>query len=73
MSDAPQSPGKIRVLLVDDHVVLRQGMAAMIGEEPDLRVCGEADGVREAIRVAEQTRPTWRWWTCRSATATAWS
>lgn len=57
MTDAPQNSGKVRVLLVDDHIVLRQGMAAMINEEPDLEVCGEADGVREAIRVADQTRP----------------
>jgi len=57
MTDAPHNPGKVRVLLVDDHVVLRQGMAAIINEEPDLAVCGEADGVREAVRVAEETRP----------------
>jgi DNA-binding NarL/FixJ family response regulator len=53
----PTLSQKTRILLVDDHSVLRQGMAAMINEEPDLLVCGEADGVRSAIEVAEQTHP----------------
>jgi len=48
---------RIRVLLVDDHPVMRQGMAAIINEEPDLTVCGQAEGVRSAIAVASQTRP----------------
>src|SRR5688500_12645920 len=46
-----------RVLLVDDHALLRQGMAAIISEEPDLMVCGEADGVRTAIAAAAECRP----------------
>ncbi|HEY7120620.1 MAG TPA: response regulator transcription factor [Tepidisphaeraceae bacterium] len=49
--------GRVRVLLVDDHPILRQGMAAMINEEPDLVVCGEADGVRSAIAIAGMTHP----------------
>jgi DNA-binding NarL/FixJ family response regulator len=54
----PAGPGApVRVLLVDDHAFVRQGMAAIINEEPDLVVCGEADGVRSAITVAAQTRP----------------
>jgi DNA-binding NarL/FixJ family response regulator len=48
---------RTRVLLVDDHPVMRQGMAAIINEEPDLVVCGEAEGVRTAIAAAAQTRP----------------
>jgi DNA-binding NarL/FixJ family response regulator len=51
------SPPRTRVLLVDDHPLLRQGMAAIINEEPDLVVCGEADGVRSAIAVANESRP----------------
>ena len=49
--------GMTRVLLVDDHALLRLGMAAIINEEPDLMVCGEADGVRSAIAAAAETRP----------------
>ena len=48
---------RTRVLLVDDHPLLRQGMAAIINEEADLVVCGEAEGVRSAIAVAAETRP----------------
>ena len=57
-SDAPKpDETRTRVLLVDDHPVMRQGMAAIINEEPDLVVCGEADGVRTAIAAATQTHP----------------
>ena len=48
---------KTRVLLVDDHVVLRQGLALMINEEPDMMVCGEADGVRSALEAARTSNP----------------
>jgi DNA-binding NarL/FixJ family response regulator len=40
-----------KVLIVDDHPIVRQGLRLMIDEEPDLRVCGEAQSEREA-RVA---------------------
>jgi DNA-binding NarL/FixJ family response regulator len=42
---------KRKVLIVDDHPIVRQGLRLMIDEEPDLRVCGEAQSEREA-RVA---------------------
>src|SRR5688572_23195992 len=58
-SDAASAPSNrtTRVLLVDDHALLRQGMAAIINAEPDLMVCGEADGVRTAIAAAADSRP----------------
>jgi DNA-binding NarL/FixJ family response regulator len=37
-----------RVLIVDDHPIVRQGLRRMIDLEPDLSVCGEAQGEREA-------------------------
>lgn len=38
-----------QVLLVDDHPILRHGIAQLIGRDPDLVVCGEAGGVDEAL------------------------
>ncbi|SNS72924.1 two component transcriptional regulator, LuxR family [Noviherbaspirillum humi] len=40
---------KIRVLLVDDHTVARNGMRLMLGAAPDLEVTGEAETVRDAL------------------------
>ena len=48
---------KRRVLLIDDHPIVRQGLVQLINEEPDLMVCGEASGAREAIDVARETQP----------------
>lgn len=47
---APPAAVKRRVFLVEDHPVVRQGLARLIGEEPDLVVCGEADDVQGALR-----------------------
>ncbi len=46
-SPAPSSPS--RVLLVDDHPILRHGIAQLIGRDQDLAVCGEAGSVDEAL------------------------
>jgi len=47
----------IRILVVDDHAVVRKGLAAMIEVEPDLELVGEAaDGV-EAVQKAQQLTP----------------
>lgn len=46
-----------RVLIVDDHPVVRDGLAAEIATQRDLEVCGEADDVTSALTVFEQTRP----------------
>jgi DNA-binding NarL/FixJ family response regulator len=58
MTSQPEAiPAKTRVLLVDDHAVVRKGMTAMINEEPDLTVCGEAEGVHSALDVIERVTP----------------
>jgi two-component system response regulator NreC len=45
---------KATVLLVDDHVVVRQGLKALLADEPDIEVIGEASNGREALdRLAE--------------------
>jgi DNA-binding NarL/FixJ family response regulator len=43
-------PGRIRILSVDDHPVLRQGVAALVGGQADMCVVGEAANGREAIQ-----------------------
>jgi DNA-binding NarL/FixJ family response regulator len=48
---------KHKVLLVDDHPVVRQGLALLIGREPDLLVCGEADGAHSAFQALETLQP----------------
>ncbi len=46
---------KAKVLVVDDHALVRRGLSALIGSEPDLEVCGEAADPAEALtRLATQ-------------------
>jgi DNA-binding NarL/FixJ family response regulator len=47
----------IRVLLVDDHFLLRTGLASVLSLEPDIVVCSEADNGEEAIALHKQLRP----------------
>lgn len=48
---------KIRVLVVDDHAIVRQGICALLGAEPDVEVIGEADDGPAAITKAAELRP----------------
>ena len=56
MSSSPQLTRR-RVLIVDDHPVVRQGLALAIGREPDLEVCGEAENIEDALRLVEGGHP----------------
>lgn len=47
----------IRVLIVDDHAMVRRGLAAFLRAKPDLRLVGEAAGGGEAITLCEQLQP----------------
>ncbi len=47
----------IRVLIVDDHAIVRQGVAAMIENEPDMTVVGQAGDGQEAIAQYRQLQP----------------
>ena len=48
---------RLRVLLVDDHEVVRDGVKALINANDDLTVVAEAGSVKEAIEQAVRTRP----------------
>jgi two-component system response regulator DevR len=48
---------EIRVAIIDDHAIVRQGLRAMIDREPDLRVVGEAPSAGQATVVLDRTRP----------------
>jgi len=48
---------RIKVLLADDHIVVRMGVASAISFEPDLVVVGEAGDGRAAVRLADELKP----------------
>jgi two-component system response regulator NreC len=50
-------PRKTRILLADDHAVVRKGFRLILNQEPDMEVVGEAGDGQEATRLALQLRP----------------
>jgi DNA-binding NarL/FixJ family response regulator len=55
MSSGAERP--IRVLLVDDHAVVRKGMRALLDREPGIEVVGEGENGEQAIHAADRLRP----------------
>src|SRR5579862_9293894 len=48
---------KIQVLLVDDHPVVRRGIADLLNSEHDLQVCGEASNMQDAMDLVTRLKP----------------
>src|SRR5947209_1495451 len=48
---------RTRILLADDHAVVRQGFKMLLGAQPDMEIVGEASNGREAVEAAETLRP----------------
>jgi DNA-binding NarL/FixJ family response regulator len=48
---------KIRILLADDHTILREGIRSLIEDEPDMEVVGEAEDGQSAVKMASQLVP----------------
>ena len=53
----PSASGKKTVFLVDDHPIVRQGLALLIDREPDLTVCGQAEEMHTALQSIQAHRP----------------
>jgi len=51
------SDNKHKVLIVDDHPIVRQGLRSLINQENDLHVCGEAGGAGEALKALNTLKP----------------
>ena len=48
---------RVRIVLADDHTIVRQGLRKLLEEQPEWEVVAEAGDGREAVRLAEQYRP----------------
>lgn len=48
---------EIRILLVDDHAIVRLGLTTLLGDQPDLKVVGEASTAQEAVDSVERLKP----------------
>lgn len=57
MSSTAATSQRRRVVLVDDHAVVRQGLAALVNEEPDFAVVGEAASPADALSVIADLQP----------------
>ena len=53
----PPAKGRIRILIVDDHTVVRHGLRQVLEREPDMDIIGEAGTGLDAVRMAEGERP----------------
>src|SRR4051794_29359732 len=51
------SDSTIRVMLADDHAILRSGLKAVLASAPDMQVIGEVGSGREAVAMAERLHP----------------
>jgi len=54
---SPPNPKKIRILLADDHTLIRRGLRLLIEQQPELSVVGEAEDGRQAVSQAAQLKP----------------
>ncbi len=57
MPESDEAPAQVRILIVDDHEVVRDGLRAMLSTQSGFFVVGEAASVQQAIAAAESLRP----------------
>ena len=56
-NSAPAGGGKMRLLIADDHDLVRRGLRGLLGREPDLEIVGEAKDGREAVELGLSLAP----------------
>lgn len=57
MTSDTDTPPPLRIILADDHTVMRAGLVALLSSEPTVEIVGEAGDGREAVRIVERLRP----------------
>src|SRR5215813_14595328 len=58
MEVKPTTSGRVTVAIVDDHPLVREGLAARISAQPDMEVCGEAADIESALELVVGKRPS---------------
>lgn len=53
----PSMPSSIRVVLVEDHQIVREGLRALLESQDDIEVVGEADNGKDGVALVEQHKP----------------
>jgi DNA-binding NarL/FixJ family response regulator len=48
-----------RLLIADDHAMVREGLCSMLANEPDLQIVGEAKDGEEALNLSRRFSPSW--------------
>ena len=48
---------KKQIVLVEDHVMIREHLVNLINNEPDMKVCGEADNIQKGMEIIKDTKP----------------
>lgn len=57
MEDSQQPSDKLRVVIVDDHALFREGLAGILGAEADIEVIGQGGTAQEAVRLVNELLP----------------
>src|SRR5450759_4107590 len=54
---APKTAARNKILIVDDHPMMREGLRGVINREPDMMVCGEVENAHQAVDAVQKLAP----------------